>query len=475
MANPLGAVEWPLGIAAGTALGGGISGLITPAVQANINEANALFPLKPPSYFMLAEGVAKGRVDEGWARDRAAEQGISGAAFDRLTHIAQIGPGLDVAFQLWRRQLIDPAAFERAVVEEAIDPTWVAALKQLHDVLLSPAELANARQQEFIGDDRLHAEGELQGYTAERMDLLYRMAGLPPGVIEALEMLRRGIIDDATFDQIVAEGHTKTKYTDDLRQLRKRILSGYEAAGLRLRGWITAEESYALGALDGWEPHEMDQLFLNRGRPAAPGQMYTAAARGIDGPDGRPMDEAQFLKGIKESDIRPEWGPMLWESRYLYPSLFQLTRLVTSGAIDPVLGAEWARKARYAPEVVSALEASWKGQTGGTAAKWAGRAQSRLFTVAHNEYVALGITEGQARTALGEVGVGDAEQDEVIRLWNAEIAIRRLELSPAEIRREYRKNVITQDEAMSELQDRGMTSADATKYLASGPPLAPTP
>ena len=475
MSSIFSAATWPLGIAAGTAVGGAVAGAITPGVQELINEANAVYPLKPPSYFMLAEGVAKGRVDAGWARDRSAEQGISNDAFNRLVEIAQIGPGLDVAFQLWRRRVIDPAGFARAVEEEAIDTSWVPLLEQLHDVLLTPAELANARQQEFIDDTRLHDEGALQGYTPERMDLLYKMAGLPPGVIEGLEMLRRGIIDDATFDEIVAEGHTKTKYTDDLRQLRYRILSGYEAAGLRLRGWITAQESYALGAKDGWSPAEMDQLYLNRGRPAAPGQMYTAAARGIDGPDGRPMDLPQFLKGIQESDIRPEWGPMLWESRYLYPSLFQLTRLVTSGAIDPVLGAEWARKARYAPEVVSALEASWKGQTGGTAAKWAGRAQSRLYTVAHNEYVSLGITEGQARTALGEVGVGAAEQDEVIRLWNAEIAIRRLELSPAEIRREYRKNIITQADAMAELQDRGMTADDATKYLASGPPLATTP
>jgi hypothetical protein len=470
-----GAATWPLGIAAGTAVGGAVAGAITPGVQELINEANAVYPLKPPSYFMLAEGVAKGRVDPQWAKERSAEQGISNDAFDRLAHIAQIGPGIDVAFELWRRKLISDGDFRRAVGEEAIDDAWLEPLQGLKEQLLSPAELANARQQEFIDDARLHSEGELQGYDAERMDLLYKMAGLPPGVMEGLEMLRRGIIDDATFTEIVAEGHTKTKYTEDLRQLRRRILSGYEAAGLRLRGWITQQESYALGALDGWEPAEMDQLWLNRGRPAAPGQMFTAAARGIDGPDGRPMDYKQFLKGVQESDIRTEWAPMLWDTRYLYPSLFQLTRLVTSGAIDPAMGADWAHKARYAPEVVSALEASWKGQTGGTTAKWAGRAQSRLFVVAHNEYVSLGITEDQARSALTEVGVGASEQDEVIRLWNAEIAIRRLELTPAEIRREYRKNVITQDEALSELQDKGMTSVDATKYLSSGPPLAPTP
>src|SRR5258707_14247676 len=110
----------------------------------------------------------------------------------------------------------------------------------------------------------------------------------------------------------------------------------------------------------------MYTLYLASVRPAAPAQMATAAVRGIDGPDGVPMNEAQFLKGIRESDIRREWGPMLWESRFLYPSLFQLTRLVTSGTIDAATGASWAHKARYAPEVVTALRTSWGGGTTAT-------------------------------------------------------------------------------------------------------------
>lgn len=463
------AIRWPFGLAVGTAVGAGVGGAIEPVVQDLVNQAWSEHAVKPPSYFMLAEGVAKGRVDPTWARDRAAEQGIGNDAFTRLTRIANIGPGVDYGFELWRRNLIDDAGFARLMAEEAIDDSWLAPLRGLKEQLLTPAQLANARQQEFIGDDRLHSEGSLQGYDAERMNLMYLMAGLPPGVMEGLEMLRRGIIDEARFREIVAEGHTKTKYTDNLLALRTHVISGYEAAGLRLRGWISADESYRLGALDGWAKQEMDLLYLNRGRPAAPGQMYTAAARGIDGPLGRPMDEQQFMMGVQESDIRPEWGPMLWDSRFLYPSLFQLNRLVTGGAIDPVVGAEWATKARYAPEVVTALEASWRGQTGGTAAKWAGRGQSRLYTVAHNEYVSAGITEAQARTALTEVGVGSAEQDEVIRLWNAERTISRLELTPAEIRREYRKNIISVDEALAELEDRGMTSSDATRYLQGGP------
>src|SRR5574340_872708 len=345
MSSLFSAVQYPFGIAVGTAVGGAVSGAITPGVQEIINVANSKNAVKPPSYFMLAEGVAKGRVNADWAAARAAEQGIGGDAFTRLTEIANIGPGIDVAFELWRRNLIDDAGFAAAVKEEALNDSWLAPLEGLKEKLLSPAELANARQQEFIDDGRLESEGALQGYDAERMQLMFRMAGLPPGVMDGLTMLRRGIIDQATYEEIVAEGHTKTKYTPYLLQLQRQLLSPEVWAGLRLRGWVTEAEAAAGGALWGYTAEDMHRMYLDRGRPAAPGQMWTAAARGIDGQDGRPMDEAQFTQGIVESDIRPEYARMLWEIRYLYPSLFQLKRLVSSGAMHPATGADWGTKA----------------------------------------------------------------------------------------------------------------------------------
>src|SRR5205823_11989738 len=137
-------------------------------------------------------------------------------------------------------------------------------------------------------------------------------AGLPPGWAEGLAMLRRGIITEADFAEIVRTGHTKTKWTPQLLQLRTQVLSASEYATLYRKGWITQGVMNAGGALTGHTPEQMNLLYLSQGRPAAPQQMATAWARGVDGPDGRPMDEAQFLKGIRESDIRPEWGPMLW-------------------------------------------------------------------------------------------------------------------------------------------------------------------
>jgi hypothetical protein len=455
--------------AVGTAIGVGVSGALTPGVQELINEANSQFPLKPPSYFMLAEGVAKGRVDADWAREWAKNQGISNDAFNRLVEVARIGPGLDVAFQLWRRKIIDPAGFAEAVKEETISADWLPRLEELHDVLLSPAELANARQQEFIADDRLHSEGELQGYTNERMDLLYKMAGLPPGPMEGLEMLRRNIPLPDGYAGLIAEGHTKTKYTDAFLALENHILSGHELAGLVLRGWLTEAEGAALAKLDGWDTPQFHQLVLNRGRPATTHQVHIGFARGGRLAEAGNDEQATFKRAIQESDIRPEWFDILWAQRYTYPSAFVTRALTQDGTFDEAQAEQILLFTGWEPTLAKQTATKWAAPSGTTTAKWAGRAQTRLFTTAHNEYMVGHIDEAQARALLTELGALVAESDQTIRLWDAEQAILSRELTQAQILKLHKKGLITDADALERLEYHGLSTDDATKLLtASG-------
>src|SRR5437868_3292962 len=113
------------------------------------------------------------------------------------------GNTLGELFETWRRNLIDDAAFEHGLRKAKLEPRWDGPLKALKLVLLSSDELANAQQQQFIDEARANEEAALQGVTAERQQIRFRLAGLPPGVETALQMLRRKIIDVATFRQIV--------------------------------------------------------------------------------------------------------------------------------------------------------------------------------------------------------------------------------------------------------------------------------
>jgi hypothetical protein len=237
--------------------------------------------------------------------------------------------------------------------------------------------------------------------------------------------------------------------------------------------------------------------------------MQTAWARGIDGPDGTPMDQAQFEKGIRESDIRPEWGPMLWGIRHAYPSLFQLRGAVQSGGISPDRALVILRYERYEDQDAAALVASWT-RGGGTTKKgltatdlaneyeasWVTRAQyvaglkelgyddataaskadaedakrvrlarNQLVARVHSQYVAHRISLDTATNALNTAGVPARVRDSLLPDWTAERDLTADALTAAQIKKAWQKVMMTRAEAIGRLEFKGYDAADASIYL----------
>ena len=459
------AAGFAAGIAVGPALG--------PVVQEVVNRAWEAHPDKRIDAGTSAAIVAEDVELRDWGANEAAAHGFNGDRFDAMLGEALNAPGLGPLFELWRRDLISDGDFAHGLRKAKLEGRWDGPLEGLRDVLLSPSELANARQQGFVDDARQHAEAGKQGVTPDRADIQFELSGLPLGVETMQQALNRGLVTRAEFDQAIREGHTKTKYTELAAALREPVLSASEYATLHLKGWITEDEMNAGGKLRGFTPEQMHLLYLERGRPASPSQMATAAARGINGPDGKPVDRAQFLKAIAQSDIRPEYGPTLWDARFLYPSLFQLSRLVTAGAITADVAADWATKDRYPPEVVDVLRAFWRGGTTASTDAHVGKAQTQLWTTLHRSYIAGESTKTAARPVLASLGMNTAAQDAVLALWDTERGLVRKQLTPAQIKKAYTKGIKnqatgatwTRDDALAALIERGYATTEANEFL----------
>jgi hypothetical protein len=456
------------------ALGQGAAPAIEPFAQAITNEAWGLHAVRPPDAFVLAEGVAQGQVDPRWAADRAAEQGFDATRFGNMVNIANVGPGAGFAFELWRRGLIDQGGFATALKRLGLEDRWVGPLEGLHDTLLSSEELGMMQQQGFVDAARANEEGAKQGVTPERQQLRFEASGLPPGIETALAMLRREIIGTDEFARIVREGHTKTKYTDELLALQHQVLSAAEYATLHLKGHITEPEMNAGGKLTGYTPEQMNLLYLGRGRPATVHQIHVGYARGAQLP-GASSERDAIATAVKQSDIRPEYTDLLFAGRATYPSLFQLTRLVSSGTISADTGAEWARKAGLADEVVTALHQEWSASSGGaTADTHVAKAQTQLWTTTHRSYLADESSDADATAALRTAGVASGSIPAVLAIWQAERDLTRKQLTAAQVVKAYKKSVRnpatgqpwTLDEARTRLVQMGYSVADATTLLA---------
>lgn len=449
--------KYILGYAIGTAAGPSLE----PFVQDLANLAWEANQVKPVDPITAAAVVAEDVQQQAWGEAQAAQSGINAGNFDAIVGETLNAPGTGPLFELWRRNLIDTAQFEHGLRKAKYETQWDTPLEGLHDVLLSPQELAAMQQQQFITPAQADAEAALQGMTSARQQLLFEINGLPPGVAEALTMLRRGIIDATVFAQIVAEGHTKTKYTADLLALETQVLGHNDFVTARVRGWIDDPAMYAGGALTGYSQADMDLLFKNHGRPLSWHQIFIGLRRGgvYDGPTAG-IDPA-FLKGLQESDIRPEWYNLAWSQRFTYPAAFILRTLTQAGDITAAEAEQILLYEGWEPTLAATVSAKWGGRVTTTAAQ-------KKQTLAHltDEYISGALTRAALTTALTALGYTAQQATDEINLaeFNASKAVRTK--ATTAIGKRYIALQLTQAEATTDMQALGWPQGAIDKYIA---------
>jgi hypothetical protein len=211
-----------------------------------------------------------------------------------------------------------------------------------------------------------------------------------------------------------------------------------------------------------------------------------------------------------QSDIRPEWEPLLWEQRYTYPSAFVLRGLANSGDLTEAQVKEILHFEGWEPTLAAQVAAKWAKGTGSagkveTRAELADEYEGGYITEAQyrsalgqlgyhganldlevhlsdarrikkyrekaigaieKAYIAHHLSETEATARLGEVGVTGEAATMLLPLWKLERDVAVRQLSAAQIRSAYRKATLTIDQALAALEERGYTAADATIFLA---------
>jgi hypothetical protein len=492
LANPFTSLE-------GAVVGGGIGIAVATAAEPVFEPGRqAVWRTNPYAILIpetLAVLVAQGLVPFDAAAGQAKGNGIDANKFRALVEVAKTVPGFGELDRMLRRDTITVDQLNHAFAKHQIEPQYWDALHNLRFERLAPAVIALAIVRGIIADpgflpvgppsavgkvpafptSPLGAleEAKAAGWDRERLFVQTAISGRPMGPEAAAAAVFRDILERVDFDRAVAEGDVRNEWASAIFETARQIPSVADYVQLHLRGHTDAAGMHRGAARHGMSAEDADVIYLRSGRPAAPGQMATAAVRGIDGPLGRPMDREQFLLGVAESDIRPEWGPMLWESRFLYPSLFQLTRLVSSGAIDADTGAEWAHKARYAPEVVTALKASWAAAKPSAAQTHTAKAETQLWTTQHTSYKAGESDAGEVEATLDLLGVPQTEHARILALWNRERDIARKQLTPTQLKKAWKGAVMnpatgepwTEDEVLARLESMGYSPEDAATFL----------
>jgi hypothetical protein len=329
--GPLGVVGKYAGSAAsGTAAfaaGAAIAPAMTPLLQALRNETWKQYPDVPPDAYLLAEGVAQGQVDPKQAAEWASEQGIGVKQWAALVNIANTGPGLSAAMELWRRGIIDAAGFKRALKRMGLEAEWIDGLALTKPRLLDVADLARAIHRGLIPDPGLlqgelpagegnvpaypvypiNALDEAQGHGYSRNDLgvLVGLQGNPMGAHEAANAVFRGILTPDDYLRAIAEGNTRNEWAHAIYEQSRQIPTARDFIENALRGYRTLDEAIAGAAKHGMTAEDATMIYQNAGRPMNIRQITQALARGASfNPEPGEITDP-YMASIVEGRLKP--------------------------------------------------------------------------------------------------------------------------------------------------------------------------
>jgi hypothetical protein len=420
--------------AIGFGIGVALAEALKPEAVALGQEAWKLTPMKAVDAGTAAAIVAEDVEQLGWGQGEAEQAGIDSDRFAAMLGELLNAPGLGELLRMLRRGTIGAGDFAHGLRKAKLETRWDSAVEELQDERLDPAVIATAIQRGLLANAGILpvgpptavgrvepmpvvaidaiAEAAASGVNRERLEVLARIVGLPPGPGELLQLLNRGAIETADFYRGVAEGNTRNEWADVLLELRRRLLTPTEYVQARLRGWIDDGAMHAGASLSGMETADTDLLMKLSGRPLSFHQVFIGLRRGgtYDGPTAG-IDPA-FLKSLEESSVRPEWYSLAWAQRYSYPSAFVLRQLTTAGDLTAAQTEQILLYQGWEPTLAKTIAGRWGGSATGI-----GKAETK--TELDDEYEGGYITEAEYRRALTALGYTGQPQDLLVHLGDA--------------------------------------------------------
>jgi hypothetical protein len=488
--------------ALGYGIGGAISSAVDPLLRAEVNTAWTANPNMPLSPDTAAAVAIEHSDQEKSMESEAAKSGISSDRFAQLKETIEEGPDLGSLYDLWRRGELDDSLFDEGLSKRHFADKWRDPLRSLKRVLLSADILADARQQGFIDENRQIADSGKQGISSDDADILFKLAGNPPGPETALQMLNRGIITEDTFRQIIAEGRTKTKYTDDLLQLRRQLLTPEQVAEMVLRERISFEEGLSVAEKWGLSEDDFRLLADVRGRPPGIEQGLQLLNRGV-------IDKKRFREIVARSDVRVEFTDELLALKRRLPTIIQIRQLVSAGAVSDDLAVRWLIEQGYDKDVAEGVVTAAKSKKTekqrdltlstittlyeareiprSQAQDWISQLgyderetealldlhdarremdmRERAISAIHTQYVTRRIAEHEARAALDGLGVAPSAQDDLFQIWDLEQESRRTLLTRSDVVKAFKLGIRDGSWASNYLSTLGYADEDIDLIL----------
>ncbi|MGH3571183.1 MAG: hypothetical protein ACRDUW_05040 [Pseudonocardiaceae bacterium] len=395
-------------------------------IQPIINHFNAIdgdIPLPPAD---AADGVVRGRWDDGTGFSFARSSGVTAETFRNMVALVGEPPPLDEMRDLWKRGDLDYSAlaemFKFSRVRDDYFEEWVRA--SYHT--MSGADAIEGRLKGVIDDATARDLFTQAGGLASQYDWILALAGNPIGVQQALNLWNHRLISEDKVTEVILHSRINPIFEPIAKLMRHRFLAPFQVSQALKAGGATAAEA--------------TQWLLDDGYPA---DQVAAIVR-----------EGSATKVAKHKDLTES----------------QITELYDSGLFSHDDATQHLVALGYDP-----------GETDFILAVYDQRRELTMAQAAVNQvrkvYLARRIDDAAALAMLGSLGVDATAQQNYLAIWKVEQESELKELTMAQVGSAFKKGLMTDTEAMFRWAVMGYSPADTAVLLGEygGPPPAGSP
>lgn len=404
--------------------------LLGPAVTELSKLVNSATPTTPLSADQAAQLVVRKLIDDGTGRDIANDNGIGGNDFEKLVTAGGRAPDLGTVVAAYHRQYIGEAggagtdvSLDGALIDAGIRPEWFDAFKKAIIDWPSRQEVMNALLEGQITQPVAYDWYIKAGGNPDWFQIDFDANGSAPTPNELNVMTNRGIIPAdgegptvVSFHQGFLEGPWRNKWEAPMRKLGLYIPPPRTITALVHEGAVTDAQALA------W--------FQDTGMSAETAAVYLKSAHST---------KTAAAKGLTVSNIEALYKAGLVTVPEATAQLVALGYPATSAA-------ELLKLADF-----------------NTAHASVTTAVNRVKTL----YVQHKITKANATDALTKLGQPAETVTALLQVWDVEISVNVKQLTEAQVVSAWGYLVLTDDEAIGNLQAIGYTPYDAWVLLST--------
>lgn len=384
-------------------------------------------------------------------------------------------------------------------------------------VVLSPAELAQAVNRNFMDHAAAASDAAKNGLDGTQFSRLVELAGEAPGPAELAEALRRGLIGYDTaqgglpsFVDGIRQGNLRDIWAPLFRELSIINPSWNDALDALLQGQLSREEALHWYTLAGGNPDAFQWLFDARGSAPTPTELSVMANRGIIPWDGEGPASVSFHQGFLEGPWRNKWEAPFRGLAAYHPPPRTVTALLRAGSITDAQALELFRQQGLSAELAAAYVKDAHHSTAATNKDLTkadietlladnlitpGDASNMLQALGYDKshadlviagaqlkrtvsntnaavtrvralYTARKLQKTAAAKTLHDLGLSTAQADELLGVWDLELGATVRQLTEAQIVQAFGYGILDQAEAQAELEAIGYTPWDAWVLLS---------